>query len=128
MHGDGIVVGVAVFVDLFAHAAERDGCGVASGADRARHFGDDLDRVRFGAQRCAGGEHVLVDEELVQDVGLVVEVEGTGRAGVGAGWSSVPSSGHMRLNRRRRVVELRTFLRCRLLRACWVSEGSKGSS
>jgi hypothetical protein len=78
MHADGEVVGVAILVDGVAHAAKGPGAAVEAGGEGAveQH---DLDGVGLDLDRRVVGGHVLVDQELVQEVGLVVEVEGAVR-------------------------------------------------
>jgi hypothetical protein len=80
LEGDGEVVGEAVGVDGFAHAAERDRLGVVPCGGHAGEA-DDFDCVGSCPEGRGVGSQVLVDQELVQQVGLVVEVVKSGRFG-----------------------------------------------
>src|SRR5215218_3001258 len=74
LDADREVVGVAVLVDRAAHPAVRPGLGIAAGAGGAGEP-EDLGGVRLHPDRRVRAGHVGVGEELVELVGLVVEVE-----------------------------------------------------
>jgi hypothetical protein len=74
------MVGESVLIDRLAHSAEWDWLGIDTWIDHGRQF-EDLRRCWVHFDRGVAGGHVLVDHELVQRVGLVVEVEAAvGRA------------------------------------------------
>jgi hypothetical protein len=61
-------------IDRICHSAEWDWLRIDTGIDHGWRF-EDLHSSRVDLDRGGTGSHALVDQELVQHVGLVVEVE-----------------------------------------------------
>jgi hypothetical protein len=69
------VLAEAILVDGLTHAAEWNGSWVVAGGTGPREA-QDLYRAGLSADRIGLDDHVRVNQELVELVGLVVEVEG----------------------------------------------------
>jgi hypothetical protein len=71
-HGDWEVVGESVLIDRLDPSAHPDWLRIDTWIDRGRQF-EDLQSRWVDPDRGVTGRHVLVDQELVQHLGLVVE-------------------------------------------------------
>ena len=71
-HGDWEVVGESVLIDRLDPSAQWDWLRIDTWIDRGRQF-EDLQSRWVDPDRGVTGRHVLVDQELVQHLGLVVE-------------------------------------------------------
>src|SRR5215207_9320842 len=108
-HPDREVVGVSVLVNAFAHASKKPGYVVGARAHAVED--EDLHGVRLDGDGCILNGHVLVDQELVENVPF-----------------GTPAGGHIKFHSRGTVWALITFRCCRVLKAWVTNEVLKGSS